>query len=374
MIYVDESNFLATKRLVEKRGGTSKKLSFICNVCNRETIISGAAFRKKTRLVCGRCSQRQKLKEHVASHKEEWVDRWKVSMENKYGANNASLVPEIQEKKKETCKKRYGNEYHIASKKVRKKIEKTFNERFGGNSPGCSKEVQEKINKTNKEKYGAIRFIATKEGRKQIEDTCLERYGVPYAGHTEESHKKRQATCQRRWGKDEVMQSDRWRTQRKETMIKKYGVETPIQNEEIKLRILANSTPGRHFKGYLYDNKKFDSSYELAYYIWLQHLGKQFIYHPETPLEYLGSDGKKHWYMPDFLIEGKFYEIKGDMFFNKKGEPYNPYNKKFWWEKYNAMQEAGVEILLHKDMKEAITFVENTRGKRFLKECKKREE
>ena len=31
-------------------------------------------------------------------------------------------------------------------------------------------------------------------------------------------------------------------------------------------------------------------------------------------------------YFPDFEIEGKFYEIKGDQFFNEDGTMCNPFN------------------------------------------------
>ena len=75
-------------------------------------------------------------------------------------------------------------------------------------------------------------------------------------------------------------------------------------------------------------------------------------------------------YFPDFLVNGNFYEIKGGQFFNEAGEPYNPYSKSYWWEKYNAMVEAGVHILREKDIKEYLTYVKDTYGENYLKSFK----
>lgn len=160
-------------------------------------------------------------------------------------------------------------------------------------------------------------------------------------------------------------------------MLEKFGVEYWIQDKENHMQgiqTLYNNTGHTVpiYKGYHYDDRNFDSSYELAYYIWLKDHKRQFIYHPAMPITYVGSDGEEHIYLPDFLVEGKFYEIKGNQFFNEKGEPYDPYRKQFWWEKYNALKEKGIILLRDSDLKEVFEYINNTYGNKFLKECKQK--
>lgn len=124
-------------------------------------------------------------------------------------------------------------------------------------------------------------------------------------------------------------------------------------------------------KGYLFEGVHFDSSWELAYYIWLRDNGKSFIYHPDTPLEYWDSEGVLRNYYPDFLIEGEFVEIKGDHFFNEKGEPYNHYEKKFWWGKYNTLLREGIRIMRFREIKRYLKYVKEIYGKDYLKSFKR---
>ena len=58
----------------------------------------------------------------------------------------------------------------------------------------------------------------------------------------------------------------------------------------------------------------FDSNWERKLYEFLVANDVEFEYHPRQ-LFYYEYDGKKYRYMPDFRINGKFYEVKGDQFF-----------------------------------------------------------
>ena len=136
------------------------------------------------------------------------------------------------------------------------------------------------------------------------------------------------------------------------------------------MRISGAFESQKRVKAYRYKDINFDSSYELAFYIYLEDHHKDFLYQPDLPLKYIGNDSKEHNYFPDFLVNGNFYEIKGGQFFNEAGEPYNPYSKSYWWEKYNAMVEAGVHILREKDIKEYLTYVKDTYGENYLKSFK----
>lgn len=85
-------------------------------------------------------------------------------------------------------------------------------------------------------------------------------------------------------------------------MIEKYGVKNALQYSEIRDRASFR---------YQYDGRHFDSSPEIAFYIWLKDNGVEFEYQPNVKLKYV-HNGKEHFYMPDFIIGGKLIEIKGD--------------------------------------------------------------
>ena len=352
-------------------------VSFICEVCGESKEVSAIAFLKKDKLICGRCSQRAKITLWANENKESQIAKMQKTMIDRYGRANAAQVPEIKEKKKKTNLERYGNEYHIASKVVRGKIEEVFEEKYGGHTPFASADIQKQAKETNLANHEGVWHTATQEYKEQRVESTRKNYGVAHTSQAASTQAKKKETNMKRYGVEEPMSSREFKGKRKQTMIDTYGVEFTMQSVELRKDILQQHFTGHGhvgpLKGYVYEGTNFDSSYELAYYLWLKSLGKQFVYHPKTPLSYIGSDGLEHLTMPDFLVEGKFYEIKGGCFFNKKGEPYNAYTKQFWWEKYNAMLAAGIIIIREGEMKEAFTYVKKAFGKDFLKSCKQLE-
>lgn len=96
-----------------------------------------------------------------------------------------------------------------------------------------------------------------------------------------------------------------------------------------------------------------------------------FLYQPDTPLEYLDENKKKRLYYPDFLVNGEFQEIKGNQFFNENGEPYNMYKKEFWWEKYNLMLSNNIKIIRQDEALKYVKYVNKKYGIDFLKNCRK---
>ena len=66
---------------------------------------------------------------------------------------------------------------------------------------------------------------------------------------------------------------------------------------------------------YKYDNIIFDSSWELAYYIWLKDHNINFEYHT-VKLEYY-INNNRHLYFPDFKINNQLIEIKSNYILEK---------------------------------------------------------
>ena len=94
----------------------------------------------------------------------------------------------------------------------------------------------------------------------------------------------------------------------------------------------------------------------MAFYIWLNDNGYDFEYQPDVVFEYEYA-GKKHVYLPDFLVDGMFVELKGDHFFDESGKMINPFRDPSWTDleysdeclkyeaKHQCMLDNGVTIM-----------------------------
>ena len=118
----------------------------------------------------------------------------------------------------------------------------------------------------------------------------------------------------------------------------------------------------RHF----HDGMYFDSNWEIHVYEFCKNNGIECEYQPCVQFDY-EYGGQKWIYQPDFLINGKIYEVKGDQFFRinestGKEEMYNPYRNKTWTDeqyrhscekaesKHQCMISHGVTIIRGKDI------------------------
>lgn len=209
-------------------------------------------------------------------------------------------------------------------------------------NPNYQKDKLDKRKATCFKRFNCDNASKDEVQRKKISDNLKS----VYLSNKEEIIEKRKVTNRHGFG-----------FERKDTYMHRTGYDHPKHNPEVdNLK-----------KNYFYNGVYFDSSWELAYYIWLNDNGIEFMYHPPFYIEYLGEDGKLHDYQPDFLINGVFYEIKGDQFFNEKNEPYNHYSKSFWWCKYNAIISYGVIIYRESYMRQYLKYIKNTYGKNYLK-------
>lgn len=92
-----------------------------------------------------------------------------------------------------------------------------------------------------------------------------------------------------------------------------------------------------------YDMMHFDSTYELAYYIYCKQHDMN-IERCTNTFEYINSNGEKRTYHPDFRVNGKIVEIKG-------------YKDKDVDLKIQSVTEP-IELLLPNDLKPIFEFVE----------------
>ena len=223
----------------------------------------------------------------------------------KINANKEST----KERRKATCLAKYGVENIFQSEETKAKIHQTCMERYGYE---CTSQVPEFIEKQKK--------------------TNIERYGVPCTLNTEENLTKRKETWLKTLGVDNPNKSNIVKAKARKTCLKKYGTIYYTQTDEYKQRSMQTKMEkygDAFYSGfviYYYDNIFFRSKPELCFYIYNKDQGKDIVYEPQPYFKYQ-CENKEYYYKPDFLLENKLYEIKGDYFFDDVGNLINPYDR-----------------------------------------------
>ena len=245
-----------------------------------------------------------------------------------------------------------------------------------------------KVKETNLKKFGVDNIFKDK---RRIQKAVEQKYGegITCCGLIKDAHKKQKQTMLEKHGVSSVFQiqeiyekistaawSPEARQKRKDTCKKRYGCEVPPQStvvkEKAKNTCLKNW--GRIFGGnsqkafYFYEEKYFDSSWELAYYIWLKDQQIDFEYHTKT-LEYF-VNGEKHKYEVDFVVNGVLVEIKGRHLLGENGNLVNPFHDNQTTERLKAksdcMRENGVKIISDDEIKVYLNYISTKYGKDFL--------
>lgn len=153
-----------------------------------------------------------------------------------------------------------------------------------------------KTKKTKFVKYGDENYNNSAKAKQ----TILDNYGS-FENYNNVRKEAAIITNNEKYGKDWYMQTDQYKESYRITCNEKYGVDYFCQSEEyIKV--------GR--KKYYYNGLYFDSSLELALYIYAINNNEEIIRSP-IRLEYVYNN-IKHYYFPDFLYKGVLIEIKGD--------------------------------------------------------------
>lgn len=223
-------------------------------------------------------------------------------------AKCANNNPVSKERLRATNLKKYGVEIVSQSNKVKETYRKHMEEKYGKGIVNSfqAKEVIEKLEKTKLLKYGS----KTYNNRHKSEQTCLKKYGVRVSSQAKS-----------------VIQKN----------IRKHC--------------------------YRYNNVIFDSTWEVAYYIWLKDHNIQFVYHPKS-IKYFDKDNKSHWYHPDFLVENQLIEIKGDDQFDKNGNMIDKIDSS-----KNYIAKAKQQCILGKDISIYLNYIKEKYGnlKTFFK-------
>ena len=188
----------------------------------------------------------------------------------------------------------------------RNSILNSFREKYGADSYMATSEFREKaadwVRRTYGERYDNV--LQVPEIRRANEEKNLAEHGHPRWSNWE----KGRETCMRNHGVDVIFKSLEFRDKVRAEMVEKYGVPYPAQNR------------------YEFDGERFDSLPELAFYVWAKDNGMNVVRNKTISFGFV-FDGREHRYWPDFLLDGKPVEIKGDQFFREDGTMYCPYRR-----------------------------------------------
>lgn len=317
-IFIQEGEEYKVKNI-----GYKDKIIFNCLMCGKRTsIVNKYKFKW---LYCKRCGI---------------VRTSKI----KYGTNNPAQAKASIEKQKLTKASKSEEE----KSKTKEKYKKSMLEKYGVDNPAKSKSIQKKIQATNKQKYGGTGF-ASKELHLKSEKTSYKKYNKSLYDISIEGHNKK---CYEKYGVKYYMQVKFIQEKAEKTNLLKYH----------------QKHPGKCT--YIYNNLRFDSSWELYYYLYLKNYNMKFIYHPNISFKYTYND-KDYEYFPDFKVNDRYIELKGPQFFKEDGTMCNPFNNKqdkLYEAKHQCMIRNNVEIIT--DISLYKNFVENNYSKDYIKNFK----
>lgn len=270
---------------------------------------------------------------------------------------------------RETNLKKFGCISNFGNKENREKGKRTLMFHYGVDHNWKSTKVRNGGKKTCKQLYGDENY----NNREKSKHTKLEKYG----DENYNNPNKISQTWNKHAENDPSFVLERNRKS-KQTKKERYGDENYSNTQLAKETLMKRYGRLHGFKGrYQFDSKKFDSSYELAYYIWLKDTGIRFVYPCPFNIEYLNEETNRvKTYCPDFLVEDNIVEIKGEHFF-KNNDPstkilINPYNSSDSTPKYKmkCMLDNNAIILSNNECQKYIDYVNDKYGKDFINSCK----
>ena len=316
-----------------KKFKQNQRFKFVCVKCGKTEVLARDSFKKRNELLCKDCQKRQSLS-HV--NWDDVVKKTKKTKLEKYGDENYSNYEKMAKTQKkmwedeETRNKllksrqqksleKYGTTHHMKNKDFCDNFFEEYEERTGYKTPLTSPKALDNLNK--KYNTNVTNAFQIEEVKEKIKKTKEERHGDSNYNNIEKARK---------------------------TNLEKYGVEASWANHDVRLKAR---------KKYFYDNKNFDSSWELSVYMYLKENNVDFEYQPDVYFEYEARNKVRRYY-PDFRIENTYYEIKGEQFYDKENDTFvNPYNNEendIYNAKHDCLIRNNVKILFYEDIKDII--------------------
>ena len=216
-------------------------------------------------------------------------------------------------------------------KSMTEKLKQTCLKRYGVDNVFKNVQIQEKVKQTNLKKYGTENIFASEYGKEKIKETMLQRYGVENSRYLLETKQKAEQTC-----------------------LKKYGVKHYSQTKKFQ---------EQRYKHFYYDNTYFDSSWELA--VWIYCKDNNIDIEREPCSFTYSYNNERHTYYPDFRINDKLVEIKGDHLLKQLQTDKDCLESA----KYKCMCDNNVEIWSKKEIQDYLNYIDEKYGCKIYNEA-----
>lgn len=289
---------------------------------------------------------------------------YKESMLNTYGVDHPSKSKELYARGERIKEEKYGDPHYNNHEQT----VCTNLDIHGYETPFHSKEIQENIKSGFIETYGVLRPIQYPKFKQKIQDSINKTYGSNWFLGSDEF--KQLKVEHPEWYGEYYFSSDDF---------KKLKAEHPewTVNTNITYAMVSNTSI-----------IKFDSSWELYFYLYCLEMGLNVLRSPiELTFEYCGEI--KHCY-PDFIVDGKLVEIKGTQYFLDRDPSKRmifPYTKlhsngplltleeKIYYDnlyeaKHQCMLKNGAEFLSENEILPMIKYIDDKYGKNFVNRFK----
>lgn len=210
-------------------------------------------------------------------------------------------------------------------------------------------DVKRRTQNTYFQKTGYYHNWSNPDSRQKCIDTYFKETGYTHNMKNPEHLKQRSEEYFRKTGYYHNWSNPESFAKCQQTYYEKTGYKNPGQNP---------NTQSHTVYGFYYNDIYFDSHWEYELYEALRSSKNVFEYHPKITFTYIKEE-QEHKYKPDFIINGKFYEVKGDFFFNDNNQLINPFTKELQLEKQECMIKNNVIILKRKELDILIEKIRN---------------
>ena len=294
--------------------------------------------------------------------------------EKHFGVRNPFQAKEIKERIIETHQKNLSVDYPMQNKEVQNKSKSTMQKKYGVDFPLQLLDILNKSKQTNFDRYGYENPMQNPDFKEKARQTCYNHYGTYTPMQSSIVMEKAISSFIAHYGTSNNMKSEIGQLAYKQAFFDKYGVYNPMQVSDIRAKCAIK---------YIYNNKNFDSSSEIAYYIYLVDHSIKFEYQPSKSFEYIYAN-KKHFYIPDFFLidENQYVELKGPHFFTKNGTMFCPYRdsdmtdedylhlNELFEAKHQCMLKNNVKIIRTDslEMQKIMNYIAEKYGKDYLKQ------
>lgn len=175
---------------------------------------------------------------------------------------------EINNKIRETCLLKYGNEHY--SNRI--KAKETCLQRYGVTSPLKSEIFKQKSKETCLQKYGVEYTGQIPEKIEKTHKACLEKYGVDSVFKVQKFRNQSLDTCIKKYASDEddinsivnIGQLKYVKDKIKNTCLEKYGVENPMQTQYYK-NLISSILSSNEIQEKIYNTKLLNNSFNISY-------------------------------------------------------------------------------------------------------------